>query len=405
MENQTEVVSAELIVLNVPEEISELSLTVSEVKRTEVISVISDIFKGTENWAEQISKIKVTSETDTLNIELAITARKNIKKARLEAEKIFNAKRSEVQAKMIDYKAEDQLWAKSKQIMQIKFKYLEELMEHEETFLVRIAQEKRATRTAERMATILKYTDTMTEEQIRDLDDSVFGAMIEGLKAKKSKDEATAKVEQAEREAKEAEEKEKSIKFIERKLSFAPYLHYLKEGVVIDYSNDTFDFAGTLEVLMKRHAEKQIKDEALRLENEKLKEATELLNSKLVKEKEEAEAAFTKAKKEADEALELERKKANEEKVRTSQEIAKMQADLEVKEKAEQDAKDLQAKAEKEALEAKEKVEKAPMIEKLNTWIEKMDLELPPIENEITAEIVNKFIGFKKWAKAQINKE
>ena len=78
--------------------------------------------------------------------------------------------------------------------------------------------------------------------------------------------------------------------------------------------------------------------------------------------------------------------------------------DLEAKEKAEKEAEELRLKAEKEAQEAKEKAEKAPIIEKLNAWIEKMDLELPPIENEITAEIVNKFVGFKKWAKGQVNK-
>jgi hypothetical protein len=397
MENQPESVSAELVVLNVPEEISELALTVSEVKRSEVVSVISDIFKGT---AEQISKIKVTSETDTLNIELASTARKNIKKARLDAEKIFDAKRSEVQAKMIDYKAEDQLWLKSKQIMQIKFKHLEDLMEHEETYLIRLAQEQRATRTAERMLQVAKYDDTLTEAQIRDLDDSIFDALLNGLIIKKQEAEAKANAEQAEKEAREAEEKRKSEAIVARSLEFAPYLQYLKAGVTIDYSDDTFDFEGTLEVLKKRHADKIAADEALRLENEKLKEA----NEKAQKEKEEAEAAAEKAKKEADAALALERKKVNDERLRQAQEMAKMQADLEAKEKAEKEAKEKEAQKEKEALEAKEKAEKAPMIEKLNAWIEKMDLELPPIENEITAEIVNKFIEFKKWAKGQVNK-
>jgi hypothetical protein len=380
MENQ---VSAELVILNVPEEISELALTVSEVKRNEVVGVISDIFKGTENWAEQISKIKVQSENDILNIELASTARKNIKKARLEAEKVFDAKRSEVQAKMIDYKAEDQLWLKSKQIMQIKFKHLEDLMEHEETFLIRIAQEKRAARTAERMLAVSKYTNTMTEEQIRDLDDIVFETILNGLIAKKQANDAKAQA-----EAIEMEEKTKRAK--EREALFSEFIPYFKPGASIDYSDDSFDFESALQVLKKRKADKEAEEKAKEEENKRLKAETE-------KAKEEAE----KVRKEAEEALALERKKVETE----AEKNAKLQAELEFNKAVEKRNKELQERAEKEALEAKEKAEKAPIIEKLNAWIEKMDLELPPVNNEITADIVNKFIGFKKWAKEQVNKQ
>lgn len=376
-------------IVPVPAEIEELSLTVSTEKRNEVVKVISDIFKGTDHWAQQIETIKVTSEDDALNIKLAAEARKLIKKARLEAEKIFDAKRSEVQSKMLDFQTEDKLWLKSKQIAQIKFKHLEDKMEHEETFLIRLAQEKRAARTAERMLKVSQFTSEMTEEQVRDLDDSVFDAILEGLKVKKAEAEAKAQLEELER----IKAQERAELVAKRRLEFAPYLQYLKTGAVVDFGDDSVDFDAMLEVLKKRHADKLAADEALRIENEKLKQASELLNQKLAKEAEEAE----KAKKEADAILEAERKKANEERVKQAQEMARLQAELEAKEKAEAEAARLEA-------EAKERAEKAPLIEKLNTWIEKMDLEIPPVENEVTAEIVNKFMAFKEWAKKQVNK-
>lgn len=352
MENQNLTLTPAGLVV-VPAEIEELSLTVSTEKRNEVVKVISDIFKGTDHWAQQIETIKVTSEDDALNIKLAAEARKLIKKARLEAEKIFDAKRSEVQSKMLDFQTEDKLWLKSKQIAQIKFKHLEDKMEHEETFLIRLAQEKRAARTAERMLKVSQFTSEMTEEQVRDLDDSVFDAILEGLRVKKAEAEAKAQLEELER----IKAQERAELVAKRRLEFAPYLQYLKAGAVVDFGDDSVDFDAMLEVLKKRHTDKLAADEALRIENEKLKQASELLNQKLAKEAEEAEA----------------------------------------KEKAEAEAARLEA-------EAKERAEKAPLIEKLNTWIEKMDLEIPPVENEVTAEIVNKFMAFKEWAKKQVNK-
>ncbi len=61
-----------------------------------------------------------------MSIELAEVARKNSKQARLSAEKIFDAKREEVQNLKAEFDLEDKLWLKAKQVMQIKFKAIEE---------------------------------------------------------------------------------------------------------------------------------------------------------------------------------------------------------------------------------------------------------------------------------------
>ena len=64
---------------------------------------------------------------------------------------------------------------------------------------------------------------------------------------------------------------------------------------------------------------------------------------------------------------------------------------------------DRNEKAAKEAKDA-EKLAKAPVKKQLQVWIEAMNLESPPVQNELSIEILKKFEGFKKWAKGEIEK-
>ena len=68
---------------------------------------------------EQLERVTVESIDDKVNMKLANTIRLGVRQVRLEAEKTFDAKRAEVQQKMLSYKTEDQLWLKAKQTMQI----------------------------------------------------------------------------------------------------------------------------------------------------------------------------------------------------------------------------------------------------------------------------------------------
>ena len=61
-----------------------------------------------------------------MNIQMADAGRKNVKTARLAApEKVFDAKRADVQQKKSEYDLEDKLWLKAKQTAQILFKDIE----------------------------------------------------------------------------------------------------------------------------------------------------------------------------------------------------------------------------------------------------------------------------------------
>ena len=113
-------------VITLPIEVNDLAVKVSANKREEVLTVLQQIFTGTDDWEKQVDAIEVKDINDKMSIELAEVARKNSKQARLNAEKIFDAKRAEVQRLKAEFDLEDKLWLKAKQVMQIKFKSIEE---------------------------------------------------------------------------------------------------------------------------------------------------------------------------------------------------------------------------------------------------------------------------------------
>lgn len=124
-------------IITLPQEVSELAVKVSAKKQAEVQNVLQQIFTGTDGWAKLIDAIEVKDINDKISIELAEVARKNSKQARLIAEKIFDVKRQEVQRLKAEFDLEDKLWLKAKQVMQIKFKAIEEKAEWKANFVKR----------------------------------------------------------------------------------------------------------------------------------------------------------------------------------------------------------------------------------------------------------------------------
>ena len=124
-------------IITLPQEVSELAVKVSAKKQAEVQNVLQQIFTGTDGWAKLIDAIEVKDINDKISIELAEVARKNSKQARLTAEKIFDVKRQEVQRLKAEFDLEDKLWLKAKQVMQIKFKAIEEKAEWKANFVKR----------------------------------------------------------------------------------------------------------------------------------------------------------------------------------------------------------------------------------------------------------------------------
>lgn len=195
----------ELVLL--PNEVKELALKVSEEKQQEVQTVLTQIFQGTADWEKQVDAIEVKDINDSMSIQMADAARKNAKTARLSAEKIFDAKRSEVQERMQDDKLEDALWLKSKQIMQLKFKHIEEKAEFKANFIKRHEAEQLQLRTELRYQKVLKFIpdEQISSIELSSISDEMFNLMLSGLE--KEYNDRIAAEKKAELERIEAENK------------------------------------------------------------------------------------------------------------------------------------------------------------------------------------------------------
>ena len=200
----------EVQIITLPTEVNELAEKVSANKQAEVQTVLQQIFTGTDDWEKQVDAIEVKDINDKMSIELAEVARKNSKQARLSAEKIFNAKREEVQNLKAEFDLEDKLWLKAKQVMQIKFKAIEEKAEWKANFVKRFKAEQKELRTQKRINEVSKYAE-INRIEFEAMSDESFESFLSGLKSTyEAKIEAERKAEE-ERIAKEkadAEERE-----------------------------------------------------------------------------------------------------------------------------------------------------------------------------------------------------
>lgn len=341
----------ELQIIELPIEVNELASKVSLSKQDEVKTILNQIFTGTDDWEKQVDAIEVKDINDKMSISLAEAARKNSKQARLSAEKIFDAKREEVQMLKAEFDIEDKLWLKAKQIAQIKFKAIEDKAEYKANFVKRFEAEQKELRTQKRINDVSKYAE-INRIEFENMSDSSFDSFLGGLKSTyeaKIEAELKAEKERIERERLEAERIEKQ-----------------------------------------------------RIENEILK-----------KEAERREKEIEAERKANAEKLEIERAKAKAESDRIEAENkamlkieqdAKLKLEAELKEKkdaeikAEQERKELELKAQKEA----ERLAKAPIKKQLTLWVESFAINEPINKNETTLEITEKFNSFKNWAKSKI---
>jgi len=342
-----------------PNEVRELAVKVSESKQAEVQTVLQQIFTGTDDWERQVDEIEVKSINDTMSIQLADVARLNSKKARLSAEKIFDSKRNEVQNLKAEFDLEDKLWLKAKQVMQLKFKAIEEKAEWKANFAKRYEAEQKELRTQQRILSVSKYAE-INRIEFENMSDESFGSFINGLKSTHE-----SKIE-AERIAEELR-------------------------------------------VSKAKAEAE-RIEAQRVENERLKKEAEERERQISEER-----RLAKIEADKQEAIRLAERKAIEEKQvkERAEHEAKLKAERIERERVEAELKakrDSEIKAENARLEAErlakieaDKLAKAPIKNQLNLWVDSFTYGIPPTDNEATKLIIEKFEAFKKWAKSEIN--
>ena len=265
--------------MELPSEVAKMAENVSAEKRNDVQIVLNNVFNGVSTMRNQLDTIVVADVNDKTNMKLANTIRLGVRQIRLDAEKVFDAKRAEVQQEMLSYKTEDSLWLKSKQIMQILTKEIEENARWKEETKERIEAERKELKIQERINEVSKYAE-INRIEFELMSDDSFDSFLNGLKTTHtSKIEAERKAEQdrIEREKADAEERE------QQKLE--------NERLKIEAENREKEI----------EAERKINDKKLAEEKEKLKIEQD------AKAKLEAEL---KAKKDADDKAENERKQA-----------------------------------------------------------------------------------------------
>ncbi|MCY7291363.1 MAG: hypothetical protein LH615_04190 [Ferruginibacter sp.] len=337
-----------------PAEIQEMAKGVSLEKTNEVQEVLNSIFNGVAKMREQLDLIVVADENDAVNMKLSLSIRLAVKNKRLESEKTFDAKRTEVQQKMSSFKSEDALWLKSKQVMQILTKEIEDNAKWKEDTKVRFDAERLELEMQKRINLVKVFLPETTVEDIRNMSNDVFDSFLEGAKAKF---EAKIEAERIEEEKKIADAKAESDRVEAQRLE---------------------------NVRLKAEAETtEKKNEADRLERERLAkiEADKLAKAQAVKDTE-----TNRQLKEASDARE------------------KAESELKAK-------KDAELKAENERIEKEtankieaDKLAKAPIKKQLGIWVESFEIPFIPTQDQTSLLIEQKFEAFKKWAKLEIEK-
>lgn len=327
--------------VQLPQEVMQIAENVSAEKRNEVQSVLNHVFNGVAKMREQLDGVNVTDVDDKVNMKLANTIRLGVRKVRLDAEKTFDSKRSEVQQKMLGYKTEDSLWLKAKQTMQILTKEIEEQARWKEETKKRFEEEQKELKAQQRMLKVAKVAPEMARNEFENMSDETFDIFFAGIEKAFNDRIAAEKQAEAERIAKE-----------------------------------------------KAEAEER---ERIRLENIRLQKEREVAEKALAEERAKAEAE----RKEADAKAAKERAEI-EAKERESREAAeKALAELNAKKEAEE-------KAFADAESARIKASKAPIKVKLNTWVDSFSLPEIDVDNPTTNAINEKFNAFKVWAKNQV---
>jgi hypothetical protein len=270
-------------VIQLPVEVAQAAASVSAEKRNEVQVVLNQVFQGVSKMREQLDAVSVADENDKTNMSIANAIRLGVRQQRLDAEKVFDAKRAEVQAQMAHFKTEDMLWLKAKQTMQILTKEIEEAARYKEETKIRYDAMVRAQKIADRAAMVHQYNP--------DIHQMEFSAMSDDAKI-----EAQRKAEE-ERRMQEEEQ---------RRLAEIRIAQEAQERARLEAERKAAEERAEAEAAQRRAAEEELRkkqEEAMRLE-------AELRAKKIAEEKAEAER-LAKIEQERLEKLEQEKRAAS----------------------------------------------------------------------------------------------
>lgn len=402
----------------------QLAQGVSVEKRNEVQAVLNHVFNGVSKMREQLDLVVVSDENDKTSMGIANKIRLGVRQVRLDAEKEFDLKRSEVQQAMLSFKTEDQLWLKAKQTMQILTKEIEENAKWKEATKERIEAERKELKVQERINKISKFNPEIFRSEFENMSDSMFDLFFAGIEKQnndKIEAEKQAELIRLEKERIQRLHEERKDAILTFWKYIAPEHRYDNLG---ELTEEEWDNLG--KTLDDRKKAEDAENERIRLENERLQKETERKEAELKAEREKADEEKRILQEKADEeaktqaeitAKQLKEQQAKQcaiedaariERLKAEEERKKLEFELQTKKDAELKAKQEADRKEKERIEAEKKAAKAPDKEKLTKWVESLNIATPELTDlsaiVIATDISEKFAAFKKWANEQIEK-
>ena len=392
----------------IPQKVMELAEKVAPEKREEVTKILNQVFVGVDNWIKQIDSIVVKDHTDTLAMNMAGTARKTVKNARTDMEKMFDTKRDFVQSEKAEFDLLDKLYLSSKQIAVALFKDAEQRAAFKEDTAKRYEIEQKETRTQERLQKVIVFNPTVSRFDIENLSDEMFNVFLSGLEK-----EHNDRIEAEQKAEADRIENERLLKLLsERRFSLAKFSGFYTSTEEITINTTEEEFNAIVLDCEKAKKEYEVQQEKQRLENERLKKEAEQKEKELAAERAKAEQerkiAEAKAQKEREEAAEKLRKEQEVARVaaeKAAQEKAKLEAQLKAQKEAEERAENEKRIAAEKAQKDADKLAKAPLKKQLYVWVNSFSIQNAPIENNEVADNINsKFNAFKNWALEQIEK-
>lgn len=273
------------------------------------------------------------------------------------------------------------------------------LLEIEE-YELRLEKARQEKLQAERSVIISKYTENIPEN-LGEMDDGMFDAIVIGLKSKWESEQAEIKA----KELEEAKVLESQKVLDKRKFDIQKYAYVVDlEMYDLNLNTSEAEYKEILKDLESKKHEHDLEAKQMQIRNErksKLLEYWSFISDeiKAMDLSELNEEEFRNIGNDAHKFKVAQDKKEAEEKARH----AKQLAEFEAKEKARIELERKEKEAEELKIKEAEELRKSPTKQQLKSWLDALVLEDAPVKNDVSADISKRFEGFKKWAEKQID--
>jgi len=402
----------ELATIELPKELAELKNTATGLsvdKADKILMAFAPHMTRLTELSIEMDKINFDTPTD-FDAEMADSLRKKLVKVRT-----ASADEKDLQKEVM--KIEDKLIMSSYNLLKSTCELKENRLRDVAEFRKRELERLHALKLEERKALLEPFNAAYDPITLGAWSDEIFANYLAGAKATyEAQKAAEAKAEEDRREQERIKNRHEK-----RKEQMIPVWNLVGEDVRVmnlGLLSDE-DYEHILNVATDRKIADEQAREKERAEAERLRKEREVLEAKLAAEREaaekklrdeqekarkEKEAAELKAKKDREaleEQMKEERRIADQKLAAANAEAARIERERKEKELAEQKKKEAEEKALKIA---EAKAAKAPKKQKLNTWIDGFIMGTPigMNEDETVKEILQKFEGFKQWAKSTI---